>query len=41
MLARLESPLPRRAVDANGGRRTATPRQLGITREGLYNYMPR
>ena len=38
-LARIESLLLRRALDANGGRRAATARQLGITREGLYKKM--
>jgi len=27
-------------LDRNDGRRTVTARQLGLTREGLYNYMP-
>ena len=40
-LARIESLLLRRALDANGGRRAATARQLGITREGLYKKMQR
>jgi transcriptional regulator with PAS, ATPase and Fis domain len=35
-LARLEAWLIRRALAAHGGRRAATARALGITREGLY-----
>ena len=31
----------RRALQANDGRRATTARRLGITREGLYNYMHR
>jgi DNA-binding NtrC family response regulator len=27
----------RRALESNGGRRAATARKLGVTREGLYN----
>ena len=37
---RVESWLLRRALDRNDGRRTVTARQLGLTREGFYNYMP-
>jgi len=40
-LQRLEALLIRRALDAHGGRRTATARSLGITREGLYKKMQR
>jgi transcriptional regulator with PAS, ATPase and Fis domain len=35
-LARIEALLLRRALDAHKGRRAATARTLGITREGLY-----
>jgi transcriptional regulator with PAS, ATPase and Fis domain len=40
-LARVETWLIRRALEANSGRRTATARLLGITREGLYKKMQR
>jgi DNA-binding NtrC family response regulator len=40
-MARLEAWLLRRALDAHGGRRAATARTLGITREGLYKKMRR
>ncbi len=40
-LARIEAWLIRRALAANGGRRTQTARGLGITREGLYKKMKR
>ncbi len=40
-LARVEAWLIRRALDAHGGRRSATARTLGITREGLYKKMKR
>jgi transcriptional regulator with GAF, ATPase, and Fis domain len=40
-LERVESWLLRRALDRNGGRRAATARQLGLTREGLYKKMKR
>jgi Nif-specific regulatory protein len=40
-LARVEAWLIRRALDAHGGRRAATARTLGITREGLYKKMRR
>jgi transcriptional regulator with PAS, ATPase and Fis domain len=40
-LARVEALLIRRALDANGGRRTDTARKLGLTREGLYKKMQR
>jgi DNA-binding NtrC family response regulator len=40
-VARLEALLIRRALDANGGRRAQTARQLGLTREGLYKKMQR
>jgi len=40
-LQRLEAQLLRRALKANGGRRAATARNLGITREGLYKKMKR
>jgi transcriptional regulator with PAS, ATPase and Fis domain len=33
---RIESWMIRRSLESNGGRRTATARKLGITREGLY-----
>ena len=35
-LDRLEAWLIRHTLDANQGRRAATARQLGVTREGLY-----
>jgi len=38
-LGRIEAWLIRRALDAHGGRRAATARRLGITREGLYKKM--
>ena len=38
-LGRIEAWLIRRALDAQGGRRAATARRLGITREGLYKKM--
>jgi transcriptional regulator with PAS, ATPase and Fis domain len=40
-LARLEAWLIRRALAAHGGRRAATARTLGVTREGLYKKMRR
>jgi transcriptional regulator with PAS, ATPase and Fis domain len=40
-MVRLEAWLLRRALDAHGGRRAATARTLGITREGLYKKMRR
>jgi Nif-specific regulatory protein len=40
-LQRIEALLIRRALDAHGGRRAATARSLGITREGLYKKMRR
>jgi len=40
-LGRIEALLIRRALDALGGRRAATARKLGITREGLYKKMRR
>jgi transcriptional regulator with PAS, ATPase and Fis domain len=40
-LQRIEALLIRRALDAHGGRRAATARSLGITREGLYKKMQR
>jgi Nif-specific regulatory protein len=40
-MARVEAWLIRRALDAHGGRRAATARTLGITREGLYKKMRR
>jgi len=40
-LARIEAWLIRQALDAHGGRRAATARRLGITREGLYKKMQR
>jgi transcriptional regulator with GAF, ATPase, and Fis domain len=40
-LGRIEAWLIRRALDTHGGRRAATARRLGITREGLYKKMKR
>ncbi len=40
-LGRIEAWLIRRALDAHGGRRAATARKLGVTREGLYKKMQR
>jgi Nif-specific regulatory protein len=40
-MQRIEALLLRRALDAHGGRRAATARSLGITREGLYRKMQR
>jgi transcriptional regulator with PAS, ATPase and Fis domain len=40
-LGRIEAFLLRRALDAHKGRRAATARTLGITREGLYKKMRR
>jgi Nif-specific regulatory protein len=40
-LERVEGWLIRRSLDAHGGRRAATARRLGITREGLYKKMKR
>jgi transcriptional regulator with GAF, ATPase, and Fis domain len=40
-LDRVEAWLLRRALDANDGRRAATARRLGLTREGLYKKMKR
>jgi transcriptional regulator with PAS, ATPase and Fis domain len=40
-LARAEAWLLRRALEAHAGRRAATARALGITREGLYKKMRR
>jgi Nif-specific regulatory protein len=40
-VARLEAWLIRRALAAHGGRRAATARTLGVTREGLYKKMRR
>jgi len=40
-MARVEAWLIRRSLDAHGGRRAATARTLGITREGLYKKMRR
>jgi two-component system response regulator HupR/HoxA len=40
-MERVERWLLRRALDQNRGRRTATARQLGLTREGLYKKMKR
>jgi Nif-specific regulatory protein len=39
-LDRVEAWLIREALAAHGGRRAQTARRLGVTREGLYNYMP-
>ena len=36
-LCSIEAWLIRRALEINGGRRAATARKLGVTREGLYN----
>jgi Nif-specific regulatory protein len=38
-LSRIEAWLIRRSLHTNGGRRTVTARQLGMTREGLYKKM--
>ncbi len=40
-IGRLEALLIRRALEANGGRRSETARRLGMTREGLYKKMQR
>ena len=40
-LARVEAYLIRRALDDHKGRRSATARVLGVTREGLYKKMKR
>jgi transcriptional regulator with PAS, ATPase and Fis domain len=40
-LERIEAWLIRRALDDHGGRRAATARTLGVTREGLYKKMRR
>ncbi len=40
-MGRIEAWLIRRALDAHGGRRAATARKLGVTREGLYKKMQR
>ena len=40
-LGRIETWLLRRALEAHAGRRTATARALGITREGLYKKLKR
>ncbi|HKJ24145.1 MAG TPA: sigma 54-interacting transcriptional regulator [Myxococcota bacterium] len=40
-MARVEAWYIRRALAENGGRRTATARKLGVTREGLYKKMRR
>jgi Nif-specific regulatory protein len=40
-LDRLEAWLIRHTLDENAGRRAATARQLGVTREGLYKKMKR
>ncbi len=40
-LDRIEAWLIRRALDAHDGRRAATARRLGLTREGLYKKMKR
>jgi Nif-specific regulatory protein len=40
-MGRMEAFVIRRALDARGGRRAATARDLGITREGLYKKMQR
>ncbi len=41
IMARMEAFVIRRALEARGGRRAATARDLGITREGLYKKMQR
>jgi transcriptional regulator with PAS, ATPase and Fis domain len=40
-MARIEAWLLRRALDSREGKRTATARDLGLTREGLYKKMKR
>jgi len=40
-MARVESWLIRRSLERNEGHKTATARQLGVTREGLYKKMKR
>jgi transcriptional regulator with PAS, ATPase and Fis domain len=40
-LDRVEAWLIRRCLERNGGRKSATARQLGVTREGLYKKMRR
>jgi DNA-binding NtrC family response regulator len=40
-LDRIEAWLIRRCLDFHGGRRAATARKLGVTREGLYKKMKR
>jgi len=40
-LSSIEAWLIRRALDGNGGRKAATARKLGVTREGLYKKMKR
>ncbi len=40
-LCSIEAWLIRRALESNGGRRAATARKLGVTREGLYKKMKR
>jgi transcriptional regulator with PAS, ATPase and Fis domain len=40
-MARVESYVLRRALERNEGRKSATARQLGITREGLYKKLKR
>ncbi|MEE8582058.1 MAG: sigma 54-interacting transcriptional regulator, partial [Myxococcota bacterium] len=40
-MARVEAWLIRRTLEQNGGRRAASARQLGVTREGLYKKMQR
>ena len=40
-LNRIEAWLIRRSLEQHGGRRTATARKLGVTREGLYKKMKR
>jgi DNA-binding NtrC family response regulator len=39
-LERVEAWLVRRALQSHAGRKTETARNLGLTREGLYNYIP-
>ena len=40
-LARVEALMIRQALERNGGHRSATARELGVTREGLYKKMQR
>jgi DNA-binding NtrC family response regulator len=40
-LDRVEAWLIRRCLERNGGRKSSSARQLGVTREGLYKKMRR